>query len=409
MIGGLPRFRGLCALALCAALVAAACTTRREPREERDYRARATTGDLVIAVPWPWELRKEIRYGEGLQLAVDEVNAAGGFNGRKLRLAKYDDHESINDGRVIAQEIADNPDVVAVIGHLQSYITVQAATVYDQAGLVLVAPTATDPDLTERGYARVFRICFTDRSVGAQLADFAAARSLKRFGIYYIRNQYGRTVSNSFEARAGQIGLTVSARGSYDPGGQVSERTFEQVLGEWKLMDLEAIMLAGEVPSAAIFVAQARKSGIRLPILGGDAMSSPGLMAVAGAAAEGIIVASYFHPDEPRAEVGRFNAAFQKRYGVPPDAGSALGYDAVHLIAHAMRQAKSAVPDDVARALHALERWPGVTGAFTFDENGDALDKRVVLSIVRRGQFDYLARPDATPSNASARTGRAGS
>lgn len=376
---------------LCVVLLAGACRAR-EPREERIHRARDGHGDLVIAAAWPWALRKEIRYGEGLQMAVDEVNAAGGIGGRHLRLARFDDGESIDHGRIVAQQIADDPDVVAVVGHLQSYITVQAAGVYNQAGLVLVAPTATDPKLTQLGYPRVFRATYTDGSVGRHLAELVASQQRRKLAIYYIRNDYGRNVANAFEERARQLGVAVQARNSYDPSEQASERTFDQVLTEWKSMDLDAILLAGEVPSAAIFVTQARRKGIELPIIGGDAMSSPALMAVAGAAAEGTTVASYFNPDEPRPEVVRFNADFTAKFHVAPDAGSALGYDCVQLLAHAMTEAHSAVPEDVARALHALKDWHGVTGAFSFDPEGDAA-KPVLFSVVRGGRFEYLPAP----------------
>src|SRR5205814_3085161 len=137
---------------VAALLLAGGCRGGRDPAEQRVLRARNGQGDLVIAAAWPWERRKEIRYGEGLQMAVDEVNAAGGILGRRLRVARYDDDESIDKGRLVAQQIATAPEVVAVIGHLQSYITVQAANVYDQAGPVLIAPTATEPQRTDRGY-----------------------------------------------------------------------------------------------------------------------------------------------------------------------------------------------------------------------------------------------------------------
>ncbi len=384
------RQAALLAAVFCVAALALSCTFTRDAAAERERLARDGSGELVIAAPWPWALRKEIRYGEGLLLAIEEVNAAGGIRGRRLRLAQYDDEESIDRGRVVARRIAAAPEVVAVIGHLQSYITVQTATTYDQAGLVMLAPTATDSDLTSRGYSRVFRICFTDRLVGRQLADLAGARGWKRLAIYYIRNSYGRNIANAFEARAAQLGLDVRARSSYDPSEQANERTFGQTIDEWAGMELDAILLAGEVPSAAIFVAQARKEGITVPILGGDAMSSPGLMAVAGAASEGVIVASYFHPDEPRPEVARFISAFHTRYGVAPDAGSALGYDCIRLLAHAMLDATSPAPDAIAKALHGVVGWRGVTGAFTFDARGDPTEKTVTLSIVRNGSFDYL-------------------
>ena len=125
----------------------------------------------------------------------------------------------------------------------------------------------------------------------------------------------------------------------------------------------------------------------------------------AGADAEGTTVASYFNPDEPRPEVVRFNAAFTAKFGVPPDAGSALGYDCVKLLAGAMKKASSAVPEDVARALHALKGWPGVTGAFSFDEGGDAA-KPVMFSVVRGGRFEYLPAPSpASPASPTSPTG----
>lgn len=390
----IPRTRLLHGI-LCIALLCASCG-KREPVEDRAHRAKHGRGDLVIAAAWPWELRKEIRYGEGLEMAVEEINAGGGIGGRKLRLARYDDQESINQGRIVAQQIADNPDVVAVIGHLQSYITVQAAGVYNQAGLVLVAPTSTDPKLTQLGYPRVFRATFTDNSVGRQLAELVAAQQHKQVAVYYIRNEYGRNVANAFEERARQLGVSVQARNSYDPSEQASERTFDQVLAEWKPLDLDAILLAGEVPSAAVFVAEARNKGITVPVFGSDAMSSPALMKVAGAAAEGVTVASYFNSDEPRAEVTRFKAEFTAKFGAPPDAGSALGYDCIHLLARAMKEAGSAAPDEVSRALHELKSWSGVTGKFSFDAAGEAT-KPVLFSIVRGGGFEYLPSPAPLP------------
>lgn len=393
------RWRRASAAALVAAAVAS-CGGPGDPASDRARRAKSGKGDLVIAAPWPWELRKEIRYGEGLQMAVDELNEQGGLFGRKLRLAKYDDRESIDEGRRVAQQIADDRDVVAVVGHLQSFITVQTASVYDRAGLVLVAPTVTDPQLTSSGWTRVFRGTFNDQSVGRQLADFASAEGWKRVAVYYIRSDYGRNVANAFESRATQTGLAIQARASYDPSEQAGERTFEQVLDEWKTAEIDALVVAGEVPSAAIFVAQARKKGILVPIIGGDAMSSPALMAVAGPASEGVIVASFFHADEPRPEIPKFTTAFTRRYGQPPDAGSALGYDCVQLLAEGMRRAGSAVPDDVAKALHGLQGWRGVTGVFSFDASGDQASRPVVLSVVRNGRFEFLP-PRGLPAAAA--------
>jgi branched-chain amino acid transport system substrate-binding protein len=372
---------------LLAALSVIGCGQRSLP--EARARRVASGGDVVVAAVWPWRSRSEVRFGDGLELATAEVNASGGIGGRRLRIQRYDDGESLDEGAILAQRIGSDTEVAAVIGHLQSYVTASAAPIYELSGLLLLAPTATDPGLTTRGYHRVFQATFTDRDTGRQLADYARAR-YQRIAICYVRNNYGRNLANAFEERATEIGLSIVARRSYDAGEQLSRRSFESMVRDWKGLELDAIFLAGEVPSAGLFVAQARAEGLDVPILGGDAMSSPSLLTSAGAAGEGMVVVSFFHPDEPRPEVQTFKAEFQRRFGVVPDAGAALAYDAVQLLARAMRHARSAVPDQTARALRELPPWAGVTGKITFDKAGAAVGKRSVMSLVRGGRFVYL-------------------
>ena len=378
------------ALIAAALLTASACVGKKSPAGERARQIARGAGEVVVAAAWPWQRRTELRYKEGLTMGLEEINASGGVKGRRLQLQFFDDHESLNQGTIVAHQIAADPAIVAVIGHLQSFITAPVAPIYDKAGLVLIAPTATDSALTSQGSSRVFRATFADQDTGHQLAEFAKAR-FRRMAIYYVRNSYGRGLANAFEERANELGLVIAARRSYDPGEQINGHSFAPTLREWKSLELDGIFLAGEVPSAAHFVVQARADGIDVPIIGGDAMSSPALITVAGKAAEGIVVASFFHPAEPRHEVEQFKAAFGKRFGALPDGGSALGYDSVWLLARAMRRAGSVAPDDVAKALRGMEPWTGVTGRFQFDQNGAAVGRRVVKMVVRDGKFEYLS------------------
>ena len=393
-------------LAIFAAALLAACGGGKDPAVERAKRAEAARGDIVIGAAWPWEARSGILYRQGMDMAVEEINAAGGVLGRPLRIHREDDHESVNDGRLVAQRFADNPDVVAVIGHLQSYVTIPAAPIYDLSGLVLLAPAATDPELTGAHLKRVFRGTFTDGQAGRQLADFASARGYRSVAIYYVRNSYGRSLANAFEERAGERGVRIAARQSYDPNAAPSAQGLEPVLTEWKGLEFDAILLAGETPHAAVFLAEARAHGITVPILGGDALGVPDLLA-AGRAAEGTVIVAAFHPDAPAPEVRRFSDAFRRRFGATPDAGAALGYDAVRVLADAIRRAGSASPERVAEALHATRAWPGVTGPFTYDGSGDLPDKPIFTVTVRDGRFEYLDAPAmaaASPVPDTART-----
>lgn len=390
------RLQAGIAPALIALLIIVACRTSRSPAEERTVRARQGMGDIVTGVAWPWAARREVRYSEGLEMAVDEINGSGGVQGRHIRLRREDDHESVDEGELVAQRLANDPDVVAVIGHLQSYVSVPASAIYDLSGLVMLAPTATDPELTAHGYLRVFRATFTDEEVGRQMAEYAARQGYERIGIYYIRSDYGRNLANAFEERANDLGLSIPVRQSYEPNDPAGGASFGPVLRGWRDAGLDAIFLAGEVPSAARVIVAARGEGLTIPILGGDAMSSPELITVGGSAAEGTVVATAFHPDEPRPEVRRFTAAFEKRYGVAPDAGSALGYDVIHLLADAILRSGSAVPDSIAKALHSLHDWRGVTGSFTFDSAGNLVGRPIAKMVVSGGKFVYL--PDSSPA-----------
>ncbi|HEX8691495.1 MAG TPA: ABC transporter substrate-binding protein [Longimicrobium sp.] len=385
----MTRIRPIFAAAALLALAAAGCGPG-SPAEERAQLGRQEKGDIVLAAVWPFQARGEIRFAEGLQMAVEEVNAAGGIGGRRVRLRMEDDRGSVNDGLLVAQRLADDPRVAAVIGHLNSYVTVPAASVYESGGLLLLAPASTDPELTAKGYARVFRIIPTDRQTGHRMAEYAARRGYRRVAIYYARNSYGRALANAFEERAATTGLTVVARASYAPEAAGDGRTFAPTLGEWKDMELDAVFLAGQVPQAGYLAAEARRLGITAAILGDDAMSSPALVQAGGAAVEGTVVPSPFHPGEPRAVVQRFSASFRRRFGAEADPGAALGYDAVMVLAAAMRRAGSAAPEDVAAALRALRAHPGVTGPITFDPRGDLAEREMVKTVVRGGAFHYL-------------------
>jgi branched-chain amino acid transport system substrate-binding protein len=375
---------------LAALLSMAGACGPGSPAEERTARGRGASEDVVIAAVWPWNAHREIRFAEGLQMAVDEVNATGGIHGRRLRLRKEDDAGSVNEGLLVAQRLADDPSVSAVIGHLNSYVTLPAAGVYEAGGLLLLAPASTDPELTIKGYRRVFRIIPTDQQTGREMADYAEARGWRRVAIYYVRNSYGRALANAFEERASAAGLTVAARASYAPEAAAHGRTFAPTLAEWKDMELDGVFVAGEVPQAGYLVAEARRQGIGVPILGTDAMSSPALLTAGGAAVEGVVVPSPFHPAEPRAGVQRFGKAFHARFGVSPDPGSALGYDAVMVLAAAMRRARSSAPDDVAAALHAPGVHAGATGAIHFDAQGDLAPRPLLKMVVRGGSFRFL-------------------
>jgi branched-chain amino acid transport system substrate-binding protein len=389
------RLRPAALAALFACTLLGACGGSDDPSAQRSKRA-AGTGEIVLGAAWPWALRDgDILYGKGMDLAVEELNAAGGVLGRPVKLLRLDDQASVDHGRIVAQELGRNPDVVAVIGHLHSYVTVAAAPIYDLSGLLLVSPTSTTPELTRQGYGRVFRTVFNDTDAGKQMAQYAVDRGYRRMVIYYARDEYGRALANAFEEQAASHGAQVVNRESYDPNLDANPVAAEQTVSTWKSYDFEAVFIAGTDVQSALLVKELRRQGITVPVMGSDALATPDFLEKGGAAVEGTVIASAFHPDAPDAEVRAFNTAFERRYGTRPDVGAALGYDAVRVVAQAMREAQTTEPDKVAAAMHRLTGFRAVTGAFSFDDAGNLVGVPIRKIVVRDGSFRYLDEPAA--------------
>ena len=188
-------------LVVALTLLLAACSFSDDPSKERAKRAASAEGDIVIGAVWPWSGAKGSLW-QGIELAVEEVNARGGVLKRKLRIVKEDDESSLAKGRLIAQQFAENPDMVAVIGHLNSYIALPASTIYQSAGLLYLTPGAHSYQINDQGYGLVFRALPSNRSVGIQVAEFMAAKGYRRVAIYYVKDKSSQDMANYFEQRA---------------------------------------------------------------------------------------------------------------------------------------------------------------------------------------------------------------
>lgn len=373
-------------IVIALTLLLAACSNWDDPRTARAQRAAAATGDIVIGAVWPWTGDKGDLW-QGIELAVEEVNAQGGVLNRKLRIVKADDESSLGKGRLIAQQFAENPDMVAVIGHYDSYIALPAAAVYQSAGLVYLTPGATAHRLNEQGRDLFFRSVPSNRSQGRHMAEYMAAQGHRRVAIYYVKETASQNLANYFEQRARDLGLTIVDRRSYLQGSQ----DFSSTIQNWKdLYQFDALFLAAKMPEGAQIIAQARKMDLRVPIFTGEGLDTYRLMEAAGAAADGVMVPEIVVHDDRWPAYRHFSELFVGKYHQPARTPAAQGYDSVHLLAQAMRRANSSVPDKIAQALHNTQKWPGAAGEFTFDETGDIPEKKVGLKRVRDGRFETV-------------------
>lgn len=373
---------------LLVAFVLVGCTQPATTDQQRGVSLEPAEAEVKVAAVWPYTSHRTF-FWEGVQLALEEVNARGGAAGRRLRVVKVDDQSSVTEGMAVAQTLAEDNELLAVIGHRNSFVALPAAEVYDRAGLIYIAPSATSPALTQRGYERTFRTIPSDTSIGRQMAAYVATAGHQRVAIAYTDDAYGRGLADAFEDAAEARGVRIVDRVAHF--GDVTD--VRRTLAKWAAFEYDSIFVAATSPQLAEIVSLVRRAGSTVPIFGGDAFDSVQFLQVAGSYSEGVVFASVFDADHTDVEIRRFVEAFTARFGFGPDTWAAQGYDALHVLADAVEQAGTVSPEAVAAALRATTRWRGVTGWHTFDESGEVIDKPIVYKTVRDGEFALLDGP----------------
>ena len=343
------------------------------------------SGEILIGAVWPFESNSSL-FGEGADLAVKQINESGGVNGRMIRLVKVDDEASVVKGMSIAESFAESGEVMAVIGHRSSPVSIPTSKIYEDAGIIMLSSGSTAPDLTQKGYRYVFRNIPDVGAITRQLTLHAAANGHKRMVIYYTEDSYGISLANAFEDHARESGIAIVDRASYY--GDV--KGLARLHQKWKALDFDGIFVAQAMPEGAQFIADAGKVGIDVPFLGTNAMDSPLLAQIGGTSAEGTVVGTVFNPGDTSPETKKFVEDFQWVYGKEPLQYSALGYDAVRILAEAARQSGSADPAAVAEKLRSFKDWPGAAGLHSHNSNGDEIGAIVVKKILRNGKLEVI-------------------
>jgi branched-chain amino acid transport system substrate-binding protein len=330
---------------------------------------------ILVGAAGPWKEGYGLANRRGVELALQQINAAGGVHGRPLEAVFRDDDGDGAAAARIASEFVADPRIAAVVGHVNSGAMVAAAKIYDGA-LPAIATTATAPELT--GISEwTFRVITSDSATGVALARFAGSLGRRRAAILYENDAYGRGLADAFRrAFPGDvIGL--------DPIG-AEAADFEPYVTYYRERHPDVVFVAGTEVSGLSLLREARRQGLAADFLGGDGWTG---ITLDTAAAEGVYIAAPFTAADPRQEVRRFVEAFKARFGVEPDGNAALAYDATRLLG----QALEAVGDDRAAVREYLATlamrngYPGVSGTIRFDENGDLVGRGALMTRVERG------------------------
>jgi branched-chain amino acid transport system substrate-binding protein len=334
----------------------------------------------VVGAAGPWKQGYGLQNLQGVQLAAEEINKAGGINGHPFTVISRDDAGDGAQAAKIAREFVANRSISAVIGHVNSSGMLSAAPFYD-GQLAAVATSATSPDLTGIS-SWVFRVISSDSLNGIALANFASRfgqRGPTTVAVLYENNTYGRGLADSF--RRSFHGDIISL----DPIN-ADLPTAEPYISYLKTRKPKIVFVAGRVASGLKILQEAKRQGFNPVFVGGDGWQ--GILADT-ATSEGTYIGMSFTPEDRSPAAKAFVAAFRKKFNSVPDAHAALGYDATHLIAQALRANgpdRTAVRDYL-RSLNRETAYAGLTGPAYFEDTGDPVGMRFQVMRARGGSL----------------------
>jgi len=319
----------------------------------------------------------------GIEMAVDAINQSGGVLGKKLKVLVEDDQGKPEEAQTVVTKLINKDRVVALLGEIASSNSLAAAPVAQAARIPMVSPGSTNPKVTQVG-DYVFRVCFIDPFQGLVMAKFAM-NTLKVHKVAVLRDiksDYSVGLANFFVENFKKLGGVIIADESYSQG----DKDFTAQLTSLKGKDPEAVFVPGYYTEVGLIARQARKLGIKGPLLGGDGWDSSKLWEIGGDALNGCYYSNHYSVDDPSPILQKFVKDYKARYGTTsdsiPDAMAALGYDAALVLADAIKRANSARPDSIKMALSQTKGFMGVTGNTTLDENRNAVKPAVVLEVL---------------------------
>ena len=319
------------------------------------------------------------------KLAVENINASGGIDGREVILVDYDDAFDTKQSVSVAQKLTTKDNVVAVVSGSYSGTTRAAAPVYQDAGIPMIAGYAIHPDITKTG-DYIFRQSFVG-SVQGKAGGKVAVEMLgaKKISILYVDNDFGATLSSSFTEMAESLGAEIVSSDKFSFG----EKEFTPVLTKIKQLDADLLYLPAYPGEGTQIVRQAHDLGLDLQIMGTEGIDATvQFIGVAGEAAEGVIITTNLNRDSEREIVQEFITNFTDKYGYRPNMVGASTYDAFTVLFSVMKQT-GVDSEAIKNGLHEIKDIEAVTGVIKGYNVLGEVKKSVQVQIVQDGQFHY--------------------
>ena len=316
---------------------------------------------------------------QGIELAIEEWNKAGGVLGKQIELKAYDNQGKPEEARLSVEKLINVDNAVAVLGEVASTRSLAAAPVAQQYKVPMITPSSTNPLVTQKG-DYIFRVCFIDPFQGEVMAKFAFnSLKLKKGAILRdSKSDYSMGLANYFIQTFEAMGGTIVADEKFVSG----DVDFKAQLTSIKNKGPEFIFVPGYYTEVGLIARQAREAGIKVPLMGGDGWDSDKLIEIGGASVEGSYFSNHYTVEDPRPEVQNFIVNYKTKFGTTPDALAASGYDAARVLLEAIKRANTVDGPKLRDSIASTRDFQGATGIITINEKRDATKSAVVLQVV---------------------------
>jgi branched-chain amino acid transport system substrate-binding protein len=345
--------------------------------------AGAAQADITIATVGPITGQYAI-FGDqmkrGAEMAVKDLNEAGGVLGEQLVLEVGDDACDPKQAVAVANQMV-NAGVIFVAGHFCSGSSIPASAVYNEEGILQISPASTNPQLTEQGLDNVFRVCGRDDQQGTFAANYVVDNNVgSKIAVLHDKTPYGKGLADEFKKQLNARGVQETMYEAITAG----DRDFTALITKMKEAGVDLIYLGGYHTEAGLIARQAKEQGIDATMMSGDALVTDEYWAITGDTGQGTLMT--FSPDPRKNEAAAPVVAKFQEAGYDPEGYTLYTYAAVQAWAQAVEKAGATDLDAVIEALHA-NQFETVLGPIAFDEKGDVKGSSYVMYEWENGEY----------------------
>ncbi|MCS6825219.1 MAG: ABC transporter substrate-binding protein [Caldilinea sp.] len=300
------------------------------------------------------------RYGEqwikGFDLALEEINAAGGVHGRPLAYIFEDSQSDPKQSVVVAQKFVADPRIIVELGDFASPASMAASPIYQRGGLVQFGFTNSHPDFTKAGGEYTWSNSVTQAQAAPALAEYTVVDlGLDRLAVFYLNTDWGKSTFDLYARRAEELGATIVAAEAYLP----EEKDFRSALTRARDANPNGLVLISYQADGALIAQQIKQAGLDVPIVGAGSLQSPDFLKLGGDAVEGVYIQGQFLPTDPRPHVKNVVDRYIAKYNETPDFFAIHAYDTMKLIAQAI-ELGGPTREGVLKGLYQLKDVPSV-------------------------------------------------